>query len=392
MKRYKLTKRFVDGLEPADRETSYPDQELEGFGLRVRRSGAMSYTVRYRDAGGRLRRHTLGRHPDLTPIEARRAAREVLGRVRQPHFGSQNSCTPIATVRDLAERYNEDYGRHHKAATTVKADLNSQRKYILPALGGLRLDALSRGVVARWHRSVTGRSAVMANRALNLLKAMLNWADREELAPPGIGSCCRFIKRNPERPRERFLNREELQRLGAVLHEEEEKGRHHPSIFLVVRLLLLTGCRRDEIRTLRWQEVDFDHCCLRLDTKTGPAVVPLGADALKLLENAPRLEGNPYVCFGREEGQPISTFYRVWRKLREAAGLRDVRIHDLRHSFASVGAGQGLSLPMIGQLLCHRQTRTTERYAHLARSDVQQAANQVAAQIADRLNSQTGLG
>ena len=390
MRRYKITKRFVDGLPTPRRDRSYSDSELRGFSLRVKASGIKSYCIRYRDASGRLHRETLGRHGELTPDHARGLALERLGaaRHRSRTRGRARYLDENLTVRQLAATYVEEYGPQHKKPDTRSGDERLLRLHILPGLGDQRVTALTRREVAKWHRASSKRAPVQANRALSLLKAILNWGDREELVAEGSASCCCHIKRNPETPRSRFLSREELRRLGKAIDEAEREGTAHPSALLALRLLILTGCRRSEILKLKWREVDFERSCLRLeDSKTGPRVVPLGTAALALLHEAPRTHGNPFVCAGTAATGRYSNIQAPWRRIRKAAGLEDVRIHDLRHSFASAAAGQGVSLPIIGHLLGHRRPETTARYAHLARPVVQTAADSVADQLSQDLGS-----
>jgi len=205
---------------------------------------------------------------------------------------------------------------------------------------------------------------------------------------------CRRIKKFPERSYERFLSSEELSRLGDALDEAERVGEHKHGIN-AIRLLALTGCRRDEIMTLKWSFVDFEHGCFRLpDSKTGSKVVRLGTAALDLLATLPRF--NSEFVFPAARAATVSAKRKVgagnfvgiepiWRRIRARAGLDDVRLHDLRHSFASIAAGDGLGLPIIGKLLGHRQAATTQRYAHIADDPAQRAAEAVAGTIADAL-------
>jgi integrase len=222
---------------------------------------------------------------------------------------------------------------------------------------------------------------IRANRCLALLSTMLNYAERKGLLPPGANPC-RHVERFPERQRERFLSEAEIARLGAVLTEAAQLG-EHASVVAALRLLIFTGCRLGEILTLQWDDVDTERGCLRLrDSKSGPRGVTLGAPALEVLAGLSRLDGNPYVLPGARDGGHYVALQKAWRRLRAKAKLDDVRIHDLRHSFASVGAGSGESLLIIGRLLGHSQASTTERYAHLADDPVRAAADRIGARIA----------
>ena len=202
------------------------------------------------------------------------------------------------------------------------------------------------------------------------------WAWRSEDANP-----CRHVKRYKEHKRERFLSPEETERLGKVLREAEEEM---PSAVAAFRLLLLTGCRMSEIRDLRWDYVKGD--CIELpDAKTGGRVVPLGPAARAVLSAIPREEDNPWVIAGRLPGTHLTDLQRPWRRIRKRAGLEDVRIHDLRHSYASRALALGESLTMIGKLLGHTQVQTTARYAHLAQDSIQTAASRITGSIGGNL-------
>ncbi len=218
---------------------------------------------------------------------------------------------------------------------------------------------------------------------------MLNLAESWGIRPDGSNPC-RHVERYPEKRRERFLSAEELERLGRVLTEAEAEGAEPLSAIAAIRLLILTGCRVQEILGLRWEQVDFERRQIHFEeSKTGQKAVAFGAAALELLSDLPRHEGNPHVIPGKKEGAHFVGMPKVWQRIRTRAGLEDVRLHDLRHSFASVGAGAGLSLPIIGKLLGHTQAATTQRYAHLAADPVREAADRVSAEIAAALNGQT---
>jgi integrase len=244
-----------------------------------------------------------------------------------------------------------------------------------------------------------------ANRVLALISAVWNWAARrDEVA--ARANPCQGIERYPERGRERFLTTDELARLGAALAEGEAiglpydidetkpKAKHAPKAdkrrvkldpFAVaaVRLLILTGARLREILDARWQHVDIERGVIFLpDSKTGKKPVYLSAAALSILAALPRIEGNPHIIAGAKEGAPRADLKKPWAAVTKAAGLEGVRLHDLRHSFASIGAGASMGLPVIGKLLGHSQAATTHRYAHLDADPLRRAANTIGATIA----------
>ena len=208
-------------------------------------------------------------------------------------------------------------------------------------------------------------------------------ADLWELRPDGTNPC-RHVKRFKEDKRERFLSDAEYRRLGSALREIEQDGSETASAIAAIRLLMLTGCRLSEIQKLRWEHVDLEAGELRLpDTKTGAKVVHLGEPAIAVLRDIQRQDDNLWVIAGRKEGGHLTDLQHPWRRIRARAGLDDVRIHDLRHSFASGGLLVGEGLPMIGKLLGHTQVQTTARYAHLANDPVKSAANRIATRIAE---------
>ena len=194
---------------------------------------------------------------------------------------------------------------------------------------------------------------------------------------------CRAIAEYPGRRRERFLTEAELDRLGRALDQVEKEGRVSASAVAAIRLLILTGCRKSEILTLRWEEVALEEAELRLaDSKTGARVVSLSGPAVKLLAGLPRLPDNPWVIPGRKPGTHLRKLDDAWRSVRARAGIEGVRLHDLRHSFASRALALGEGLPVIGKLLGHARIETTSRYAHLARDLVRESAERVAESIA----------
>ena len=200
----------------------------------------------------------------------------------------------------------------------------------------------------------------------------------------------RHVQKYPERKVERYLSDAELARLGGALEDAANTG-EHPSVIAAIRLLIFTGCRRDEILKLRWEYVDFERGCLNLpESKTGAKVVPLGAPALELLAKLPRNDGNPYVLPGKVPGKHFVGIQKAWERLRAQAGLSDVRLNDLRHTHASVGAAAGESLLVIGALLGHQQQATTQRYAHLSDDPVRAAAERIDEHLEAALKGRLG--
>ena len=240
---------------------------------------------------------------------------------------------------------------------------------------------VTRADIERLHHGLRN-TPYQANRVLAVLSRMFALAEGWGLRHDGSNPC-RHVQKYRERRRDRFLSAEELARLGIALTAAGKDG-EPPAAIAAIRLLALTGCRKSEVLRLRWSQVEPN--CLRLsDSKTGAKVVPLGAAARELLASLPSWEGNPYVIVGDRPNSHFIGIQKVWERIRRQAGLDDVRIHDLRHSFASVGASSGDSLLVIGALLGHRDHGTTQRYAHLSDDPLQAAADRISAHIATAL-------
>ena len=376
----RITKRSVDAIKVGVTDTVYWDGELTGFGLRVRRSGRKSYVVQTRIAG-KLCWFTIGPHGPLNPDQARARALEILACAKRGidprDADARREAEP--SMADLGRRFLEEYVPVHCKPSTREEYRRSVRLFVDPVIGELRVPEVQRKDIAALHHGLRDKP-YQANRTLGVLSKMFSlaevWGWRHDGSNP-----CRHVKRYKEHKRELFLSPEETERLGQVLREAEEEM---PSAVAAFRLLLLTGCRMSEIRDLRWDYVKDD--CIELpDAKTGGRVVPLGPEARAVLSAIPRDEDNPWVIAGRLPGSHLTDLQRPWRRIRKQAGLEGVRIHDLRHSFASRALALGESLTMIGKLLGHTQVQTTARYAHLARDSIQTAAARITGSIGGNL-------
>jgi integrase len=269
-------------------------------------------------------------------------------------------------------------------ASTAKEYRRNLRRFILPALARLSVTEVTRADVAKFHHDLR-HIPYQANRCLEVVSKMFNLAEMWGLRPDGSNPR-KHIRKYPEEKRVRFLSAAELHRVGEVLREIEGERLELPSAILAVRLLIFTGCRLNEIMTLKWEHVDFTDRVLRLpDSKTGAKVVHLGQPAIEHLNAAPRIEDNPWVITGILVGKRLSDLQSFWQRVRARAGLKDARIHDLRHTFASTAVASGQGLPMIGKLLGHTQVQTTARYAHLAADPVRNAADSVASSLQQAL-------
>jgi integrase len=372
----RLTKRLIDQMQAQTTDIFMWDTLLPGFGVRVLPSGRKTYLIQYRDGHGRTRRYALGAHGVLTPEQARTLAREALARVRAGENPAQErqAARQAVTVAQLAARYGREELPKRKAKTQRNYRLALER-HILPALGTLAVPAVTSEDLAAVQVRLAD-TPYQANRVLSLCRTLFTWAEvwhmRAPHTNPALG-----LTRYREHKRERYLRPEELARLGQAMQAAEAAGTERPEAIALVRLLLLTGARLDEIRTLRWEWIDWRGRCIRLpDSKTGPKTLYLSAAALAVLESCER-QARGLVLPGVKPGFPQAHPKRVWRRLCQAAGLTDLRPHDLRHTYASLGVTLGLSLPIVGRLLGHTEWATTQRYAHLAPDPVQQATEVV---------------
>ena len=378
-----LSGRAVDDLSVEDRDRIFWDRELAGFGVRVHASGRKVYVVQSR-AGGAPRRVTLGSHGELTTTQARLRAAQVIDRIKR---GEEPTPPPAgATVADLAARYLSAHVAVNCNAHTAGIYRGSLENHILPALGMMPLAMVETAHVAALHYRLR-ETPRAANRALSVLSKMFSLAAAWGLVADGTNPC-KGVRKYKEKKRERFLTRDEYRRLGMVLVEAEleaEAGVEGAvSLYAIaaLRLLMLTGCRLNEILTLRWDDVDRTAGEFRLrDGKTGARMVPLTPTAETVLAGIVRARGNPWVIVGKQPGTHLSTITADWYRLRAHAGLDDVRIHDLRHSYASRALAAGESLSMIGKLLGHADIQSTARYAHLARETERVSAARVGGSI-----------
>lgn len=376
-----ISKRTVDGLSVEHKDAIFWDRKLQGFGVRVYPSGRKVYVVQSRGPRG-SKRATLGRHGDITADQARKDAAAIIDRIKsglEPVPATPERDTG-PTVADLADRFMSAHVAVNCKPSTAVRYGGILKNSILPALGSKPLSSLERKDVAELHHALRHQPST-ANRAVDILTKMFNLAEVWGLHPAGR-SPCRSVRKYKEMKRQRFLSAEEFQRLGRALDATEARGTVWPPAVAAIRLLILTGCRRNEILSLRWDDVDRTSGELRLrEAKTGGRMVPLTPEVEAVLDAIPRVPGNPWVISGKKPGRHLRNVNDLWYRLRMEADLKDVRLHDLRHSWASRALALGESLPMIGRLLGHTQVQTTARYAHLAQDTEMASAAKVAGSI-----------
>ena len=365
----RLTNKFIDSLEsPARGNVRYADSEVPGFAVRITSTGVIAFVLDYR-IDGRNRRGTIGRYGQALNATA---ARVLAGKYRQKV--SQNidpfETQDMPTLEALGKDYLTLHAKVKKAATSARKDEQMIDDLILPKLGKLtRIDTITTKRLEKLHVSMKG-TPYQANRVIALLHKMFSLAVKWKHVPDNP---CKGIDKFPETPRERYLNKDELKRLVAALDAFPDRN-----IANAIALMMLTGCRKTEALTATWMQFDVEE---GIWTKPSHHTkqkrthrVPLNTPAVKLLNSIKRTE-SPYLFPGRIEGQPLQDIKKAWEALRQAAGVPDLRMHDLRHSYASLLASNNLSLPVIGALLGHTQAQTTHRYAHLLDEPLKEATN-----------------
>ncbi|MDK2768142.1 MAG: tyrosine-type recombinase/integrase [Sphingomonas sp.] len=407
--RIRITKRIVDSLSADGTDRFLWDSDVHGFGLRISQAGKLTYVLQYRFEG-RQRRFKIGSHGSpWTPETARSEAQSLLGKIVDGIDPQQEKINERKEldISELGEVYLNETLFTAKESS-IRQARNNIENHILPLLGKRRVSKIERSDIEQMLRDIaagkTARTVKKGNRRLSrvrggkgaanqsvtTLSAMLGVAVERKLRTdnPAIG-----VRRFPGKKMERFLSPAELARLGEALSAAAALGVESQYAIAALRLLVLTGCRKNEILKLKHAYIDRYHRCLRLpDSKTGAKVVHLGGPAMRIIATTPPVDGNPYLLPGKKNGTHVTDLQSVWVRVRTTAGLEDVRIHDLRHSFASIGAATGDSMLIIGALLGHRSAKTTERYTHLSDHPLKSAAERISEEIARCLGEGVEIG
>ncbi len=368
----------IAAARPKAREYTLWDGTLRSFGLRVQPSGAKSFIVQTR-ARGRMRKITLGRFPDMSLADARTEAAAVLARIWAGEDLAPPRKVKAPVFRDFAARYRERRKDVWKPSSLETFDIY-MRGRLLPAFGRFKLDTIDHARVSAWFDAASEERPGAANRAFDILRAMLKTARQWGELGEHVPDACANITVNPKKPVARYLDKDEIARLGAAL---DRHAGDRPWHVAALRLLALTGARLSEAVNLRWDEIaalSEDGASARIeDSKTGPRTIWLGPEAAKLVAALPRTGGAERVF---PENLTTSRLYDFWCRVREEAGLSGLRIHDCRHTWASQGIMNGVGLPTVGRLLGHRRLATTAIYAHLDDNALQAAAEKAASRIA----------
>ena len=381
----KLTKRSIEAINPDPSKRQYLyDDDYPGLGLVVQPSGRMTFFYQYRTAGGRAgsaKRMSLGSWPAMTPELALRQAKKAAARVAQgsdPASDAREKRKALS-VAEVTELFFAAHVQAKRKPKTIHDYRYILDRYLIPRIGRLKVKDVTRQHIEQMHLAMRD-TPTSANRTLAVASKFFNWSEQRGFREDNTNPC-RHVEKYPERKRERFLSAAELFRLGEALTELEGSGAVTGQMAAVFRLLVFTGARKEEVLTLRWDALDLDRGLARLaDSKTGAKTVHLPAPAVEVLRTLPQVGEYVFPSSGRRGH--LTWPYKAWGRVLECAGLDNLRLHDLRHSFASVAASSGHSLPMVGAMLGHTQPATTQRYAHLAQNPVHQAAEDTAARIA----------
>jgi integrase len=384
--RKRITKSVVDGMRPGELVW---DTKLIGFGVRFqRRDKIFVYKCRI---GNRQRWFAIGKYGQpWTVAEAENRVKVIQGDIA-------NDLDPAAirderaknpTIRQAAAIFLETIISKRRKATQVIYNDFFER-LIYPKLGDVKVAEIKFSDMTLLHYGLRS-TPVTANRVIAALSTLFSWCERTGLRPKHSNPV-HGVERFEERSRERFLSPRELARLGIAIARAERNSTESVFALAAIQLLMLTGCRRNEILELQWKDVQFERAMLFLpETKTGARPVYLSAPALSVLAALPKVSKNPYVIVGHKDGQHLVNLRKVWIRTCKVARLRDVRLHDLRHSFASVGVSGGASLAIVGKLLGHTKSSTTEKYSHLAADPVRAVNEAMGQQIAAMLSGKKG--
>ena len=374
-KRMRLTDAGIARLKPQAREFTVWDSRVNGLGVRVRLNGGKSYVL-IRTVNGRTRRVSLGPtdRKGLDDIRRECLARQADAAVAGPTELERE----VPTFGDFVLiEWQTAHWKRFKPSTR-KSTESTLRTQLLPAFGATRLDRITRAGVERWFDGYSRTAPGGANRALDILRQILNF-----------GNACGHVRTNPSQgvrknrrtEMTRFLSREEVGRLLDALDAASRRGESQRQQADIIRLLVLTGCRKGEVTNLRWSEVDGDMLALA-DSKTGPRTVHLNPQARAVLDRQPRGEGPWVFPSPVRPDRPCSDDVNLWRSVRREAGIEDVRLHDLRHNYASWAVMQGVPVPVVSRLLGHSSTKMTLRYVHFDDRDVRATAERVGAAMA----------
>lgn len=368
----KLTKKFIDAqIYNGSAKHIVWDSELKGFGVRLYPTGNKSFVMDYRD-NNRKNLMVIGSYSKLTIDQARKEAKAKFADLAKGINPLQKRQEERQgnRIKDLCAAFIEKHVVNKKSG---KDYISRIERFIIPEWGNLLVTNIKRADVSALHTKLGKRGHYQANRVYSLLSKMFNWARAEGFVPPEHINPCFGIEKFKENPRDRFVSQEEFPKLAEAINAEPNQ-----TVVSAIWLYLLTGVRKDELLTLKWADIDFNTNQLRLtDTKNGKNhYLPLSLAALDVLKQIPRIEDNPFVIVGKNEGSHFVGIDKPWQRIRKAAGIEDVRLHDLRRTVGSWLAQSGNSLHLIGKVLNHSNQSTTAIYARFGQDSVRDALEQ----------------
>ena len=387
----KFTKRSVDAIEAAGKRQVFFDSELTGFALRVSPNGRKVFYYSYRPGKGRgveKKWVMIGAFPVWSVDQARNEAKNIAAKVQQGEDPAQTlrEDKSALLIKDALSRFLEDHAAKLKPKSAELYCCLSD-KYLIPATGQIKVKDVARIHIAKLHKEMAGKP-YMANRMLQMASVFFNWCEDNGLRERASNPCKR-IKRYEEQLRKIFMSETELSILGDALTKLETAQWSNPLIAAAIRLLLLTGARRSEILSLRWEYIDMERGIATLpDSKTGFKVLQLSPPALAVLESLPSF--GEWVFPADSASGHMMSLQKPWAMLLRESGLSGWRVHDLRHAFASMMVNSGASLPIVGKILGHNNVSTTARYAHLEQNPARRAAEEAASKIAKALERKAG--
>jgi integrase len=405
----RFTDEMVRGLRVDGKDRLRFEPGSGGFGIRVTPVGAKLFTAQSRVGKGRAKRIALGRFPDVSVAEARKAAQQALVDLRagkDPVLERQARARATEagqlTVAEFAAEWLDKHVDKMRRARTAADYRSIVEKRINPAIGHLLLAAVTKADVIDLHEAMA-KTPRRANYVTRVIGSLMRYAEDKGKRPQNTNPA-RGVQMYREGKRERFMSEAEIGRAAEAIKACERSGAITPHAAGGLRLALLTGARSGEITAAQWSQIDWERKFIRLpDSKSGyPRTIYLSDAAMEVVHGLPRV--GPYIVAGRKKGrksknsgsddvEAYRNLGRSWIVVRAKAGLDDVRLHDLRHSYASVAAAKGHSLPMIGKLLGHRVAATTQRYAHLARDAVSAVSDELGVALKaaiDKANGPTG--
>ena len=379
----KLTKAAIEKTAPPDRgEIVLRDDEVKGLHVRISSAGKRTFSLYYRTLHGRERRMKLGYVGEIPLPQVRDIARQNLLDVRRGNdpAGNRAGGKAAPTIADLHQRYMREHAQPHKKEKSRINDDSIWKNHILPSIGRHKVDSVTLDDITDLHIRVTKVAKTQGNRVIALLSKAFNLAEKWNWRPKGSNPC-RHVTRNKEQRRHRFLSPDEVNRLIACLvNDAQSKIYARQRVAVLILLLLLTGARLREIMFAKWSWIEGD--ILRLpDSKTGSKDIILPAEAIKIMGWWRDLTNSIYIIPGDKPNKPLSSPKSRWKSIKAEAGINDIRIHDLRRTFASVALSNGTTLDGVGDLLGHASAQTTKGYAFLMEDPKRKAVNAAAARM-----------